>query len=260
MEESCPSIPRQLEGKARETYVLDFLIDEQLVVQKAQASSPRRLQEARPRQGADGDAAGDVAQKSATEAAIKQTYDEAAKNQKPETRISRASHSGADRRRGEGRAEAHQGRRGFRKVATEMSKDPGLAKAGDLGWFTTDRMVPEFGAAAAEDRPRVRFSEPVRRRCRLAHHQARREAPEGVSAARPSQRPGRPLRGPEGESELVMKLREGSKIERSDAPRGVPAPSGGRRQARRSAEEEGSPRRSWRSFSKRARYGAPLYL
>ena len=32
-----PGIPRQLEGKARDAYILDFLIDEQLVVQKAQA-------------------------------------------------------------------------------------------------------------------------------------------------------------------------------------------------------------------------------
>jgi len=37
----------------------------------------------------------------------------------------------------------------FAKVAAELSKDPGSGKeGGDLGWFTKDRMVPEFAEAA----------------------------------------------------------------------------------------------------------------
>ena len=37
----------------------------------------------------------------------------------------------------------------FAKVATDVSKDPGSGKeGGDLGWFTKDRMVPEFAEAA----------------------------------------------------------------------------------------------------------------
>ncbi len=33
----------------------------------------------------------------------------------------------------------------FGKVAGEVSKDPGSGKeGGELGWFTKDRMVPEF--------------------------------------------------------------------------------------------------------------------
>ena len=37
LEDIGAGIPRQLEGKARETYMIDLLVDEQLVVQKAQA-------------------------------------------------------------------------------------------------------------------------------------------------------------------------------------------------------------------------------
>lgn len=37
----------------------------------------------------------------------------------------------------------------FAKVAADVSKDPGSGKeGGDLGWFTKDRMVPEFAEAA----------------------------------------------------------------------------------------------------------------
>ena len=36
LEDLGPGLPRQLDAKAREAYLLDFLIDEQLVVQEAQ--------------------------------------------------------------------------------------------------------------------------------------------------------------------------------------------------------------------------------
>jgi energy-coupling factor transporter ATP-binding protein EcfA2 len=37
----------------------------------------------------------------------------------------------------------------FAKVAAELSRDPGSGKdGGDLGYFTQDRMVPQFGAVA----------------------------------------------------------------------------------------------------------------
>jgi peptidyl-prolyl cis-trans isomerase C len=35
----------------------------------------------------------------------------------------------------------------FATIAKEVSKDPG-SEGGDLGWFTKDRMVPEFADAA----------------------------------------------------------------------------------------------------------------
>src|SRR6202453_3996388 len=48
----------------------------------------------------------------------------------------------------------------FAKVATELSKDPG-SEGGDLGWFTKDKMVPEFADAAFKMEP-GQVSDPVK--------------------------------------------------------------------------------------------------
>jgi peptidyl-prolyl cis-trans isomerase C len=48
----------------------------------------------------------------------------------------------------------------FAKVATELSKDP-ASEGGDLGWFTKDRMVPEFADAAFKLEP-GQVSDPVK--------------------------------------------------------------------------------------------------
>ena len=48
----------------------------------------------------------------------------------------------------------------FAKVATELSKDPG-GEGGDLGWFTKDKMVPEFADAAFKMEP-GQISDPVK--------------------------------------------------------------------------------------------------
>jgi peptidyl-prolyl cis-trans isomerase C len=51
----------------------------------------------------------------------------------------------------------------FAKLAKDKSKDPGSkAQGGDLGWFDTSRMVPEFGAAVSKLEKGKFTAEPVK--------------------------------------------------------------------------------------------------
>lgn len=226
MDDLGPGIPRQLEGKAREAYVLDFLIDEQLVVQKAQADKLGETPDFAKKLAYLRDKAlmetllGNVAKSAATDAAIKQTYDEAAKNQKPETEF-HAHHILVPTEEEAKKALARiKSGEDFAKVADEISKDPG-SKGGDLGWFTKDRMVPEFADAAAKLQP-GQLSEPVK--SQFGWHIIK------LDQTRPKTFP--PLDQikdqvaryvvQKAQSELVLKLRESAKVERTDPP---PAPA-----------------------------------
>ena len=89
------------------------------------------------------------AKKAVTDEAMRGLYTETVKNLKPETEI-RASHilvETEDQAKDiEKRLKAGED---FAKLATELSKDPGSGKqGGDLGFFTKERMVPEFSTAA----------------------------------------------------------------------------------------------------------------
>jgi len=90
---------------------------------------------------------GSVAKAATTEEAERKAYDEAAKAEPPQQEI----HARHILLPTEDEAKAAlarvKGGEDFAKVATELSKDPG-GEGGDLGWFTKDRMVPEFSEAA----------------------------------------------------------------------------------------------------------------
>jgi peptidyl-prolyl cis-trans isomerase C len=147
------AIPQQLQGQARDAYLLDYLIDSELVAEKAVADKldqdpdfAERLAYYRGKVLADA-MLGKTAKDALTPEKLQQTYDTAAKNQKPQTEI-HARHILVDT---EADAEAALKRikagEDFAKVAKEVSKDA-AESGGDLGWFTKDRMVPEFADAA----------------------------------------------------------------------------------------------------------------
>jgi peptidyl-prolyl cis-trans isomerase C len=226
VEDIGPGLPRQLEGKARDAYVLDFLIDEQLVVQKAQADKMAETPDFAKKLAYLRDKAlmetllGRVAKDAATEAAVKQTYDDAAKNQKPETEYHAHHILVPTEDEAKAALKRVKGGEDFTKVATELSKDPG-AKGGDLGWFTKDRMVPEFGEAASKLEP-GQVSEPVK--TQFGWHIVR------LDEKRPKTFP--PLDQvreqvaryvvQKAQADLVQKLHETAKIERTEA---APPPS-----------------------------------
>jgi peptidyl-prolyl cis-trans isomerase C len=228
-EDIGPGIPRQLDAKARDTYLLDFLIDEQLVVQKAQADKLAETPDFSKRLAYLRDKAlmetllGKVAKEASTDAAVKQTYDEAAKNQKPDTEY-HAHHILVPT---EDEAKAAQKRvkagEDFVKVAGELSKDPG-SKGGDLGWFTKDRMVPEFGEAVGKMEP-GQVSDPVKSQfgwhiIKLDEKRAKTFPP--LDQVR--DQVGRYV-VQKAQSEMVAKLREGAKIERTEPPADAAKPA-----------------------------------
>ncbi len=148
-----PGLPQKLEGEARQKYVLDYLIDLKLAAKKADddklTGSPefaRKLAYYRDKLAME-QLLASVAKSATTEDAERKAYDEAAKAEPPQQEI-HARHillpTEDDAKKALARV---KGGEDFAKVATELSKDPS-ADGGDLGWFTKDRMVPEFSEAA----------------------------------------------------------------------------------------------------------------
>ncbi len=196
-------MPRELQGPARDKALLDNLIVAKVVAQKAEADKlaatpefTRRLAYFRDKLLTE-TYLGKLAEAANTDANIQKTYDEVAKSQKPEPEVHARHILVPTEDEAKKALERVKGGEDFAKVAGEVSKDPG-SKGGDLGWFTKDRMVPEFAEAAFKlEKPGEHFrarEEPVR----LACHQARRQADEGIPQARAGPRPGGPLCHAEG--------------------------------------------------------------
>ena len=147
------NIAQQLKGKAKDAYVLDYLIDSTLVAQKAKAdkledtpdfghklvyANDKLLMEALLTQ---------IAKGATSDASLHKIYDDAAKQQKPEEEIHARHILVATEADAQAALKRVKGGEDFAKVAKEMSKDPG-SEGGDLGWFTRERMVPAFADAA----------------------------------------------------------------------------------------------------------------
>ncbi len=148
-----PGLPQKLEGAARQKYVLDYLIDLKLAAKKAQTEkldeSPefaRKLAYYRDKLAME-QLLGSVAKAATTDEAERKAYDEAAKAEPPQEEIHARHILVPTEDEAKAALARIKGGEDFAKVATELSKDPS-ADGGDLGWFTKDRMVPEFSDAA----------------------------------------------------------------------------------------------------------------
>ena len=161
-----PGLPEKLEGPERQKYVLDYLIDLKLVAKQALADKldggadfARRLAYYHDKLAMEA-LLTNTAKSATTEEAERKAYDEAAKAQPPEPEV-HARHillpTEEEAKAALARIKAGED---FAKVATELSKDPG-GEGGDLGWFTKDRMVPEFAEAAFKLEP-GQVSDPVK--------------------------------------------------------------------------------------------------
>lgn len=139
---------------------LDFLIEMKVVAQKAKAEKidqtdefKRRIAYVQQRVMMQQLLVRE-AKNAATDAAMKKFYDEQIGQIKPTEEV-RARHILIEGEDDAKKALARvKGGEDFAKVAKELSKDPGSgAEGGDLGFFTKDRMVPEFAEAAFALKP-----------------------------------------------------------------------------------------------------------
>lgn len=157
----------QLDPASRQASVVQLLIDLKLVSKAAEdkkiADTPdfkQKLAFTRSRLLMDTllDQEGKAA---VTDAALKQVYDDAAKQISGEQEV-HARHIlvETEDKAKDIIAKLKKGA-DFAELAKKESKDPGASDGGDLGFFTKDQMVPEFSAAAFALEP-GKISDPVK--------------------------------------------------------------------------------------------------
>lgn len=203
---------------------LEFLIEMKIVAQKAKADKIDQTDEFKRRMAY-------VQQRvlmqqlllreastATSDAAVKKFYDEQVAQIKPVDEV-RARHILVENEDDAKKiVERLKGGEDFAKVAKEASKDPGSgAEGGDLGFFTQDRMVPEFANAAFAMKP-GELSAPVksqfgwhvikveerRQRPLPAFDQIKDRVAQSLAAR--------------AQQEYLAKLRQAAKIEKLDAP------------------------------------------
>ena len=228
MQDLGPQLPAQLQGAGRESYVVDYLIDLKLASQQADKEKLGDTPEFARQMAYQHDKLlmesllSVIAKAALTPEAEKKVYDDAAKAQPPETEI-HARHilvpTEAEAKAALARVKAGED---FAKVADEVSKDPG-SQGGDLGWFTKDKMVPEFAAAAFKLEP-GQISDPVK--SEFGWHVIKVEGKRQKSFPPFEQVKDQVARyvGQKAQSDEIMKLRQDAKIERTTPPAPPVAP------------------------------------
>jgi peptidyl-prolyl cis-trans isomerase C len=224
LQSQYPNLPADQQRKV----ALDFLIEVKVAAQKAKAEKledgedyKRKLAYARDRilmerlltrEG----------EKAASDAAVKAYYDEQVKQLKP-VEEARARHilveSEDEAKKVAGRIKAGED---FAKVAGEVSKDPGSGReGGDLGFFTKERMVPEFAEAAFSLKPGD-VSQPVK--SQFGWHVIKLEERRNRPVPTLDQVKDRLKEAlvSKAQGEFLAKLRADAKVEQADQPAAEP--------------------------------------
>ena len=167
------------------------------------------------------------ARKAATPEAARKLFDDTVKSLTPEEEVN-ARHILVEEE-AQAKAVVERLKKGedFAKVAGEISKDPGSGKeGGSLGWFSKDRMVPEF-AEAAFKLTKGQLSEPVKSQFgwHVIKLEDRRTKPAPDFAAVKPQIDQYLER--KAQQDIIVALRDNAKVERLDQPAtpAVPAPA-----------------------------------
>jgi len=223
----------QIPPLEQEAYVLEFLIDMRIAARQAEAEKladgpdfARRLAYQRDKALMNG-LYEKIGRDASTDTELRRVYDEVAGQQKAEVEA-KARHILVASEE-EAKAVIRRLRAGedFAKVADQVSKDPG-SKGGDLGWFTADRMVPEFSTAAFK-LEKGQISDPVK--SQFGWHVIKLEDKRAKSfpAFDAVKDQVKSYVAQKAQDDRIMKLREGAKIEKLEAaPAPLPAPTPGK--------------------------------
>jgi len=161
--------------------------------------------------------------KAASPEAAQKLYDETTKAMPPEVEVNARHILVEDEAQAKAIAERLKKGEDFAKLAGELSKDPGSGKeGGSLGWFTKDRMVPEF-AEAAFKLEKGQVSDPVKSQFgwHVIKLEDKRTKPLPEFAAVKPQIDQYLER--KAQQDIIVALREKAKIERLDKPAEAPA-------------------------------------
>lgn len=166
------------------------------------------------------------AKKATTPEAAKKLYDETTKALAPEEEVNARHILVEDEAQARVVAERLKKGEDFAKVAAELSKDPGSGKeGGSLGWFTKDRMVPEF-AEVAFKLTKGQVSDPVKSQFgwHIIKLEDKRAKPLPDFAAVKPQIDQYLER--KAQQDIIVALRDKAKVERLDKPAApvTPAP------------------------------------
>lgn len=157
---------RQVEPKARESALIEFLVSQQLLVQEAQTEKLAETPDFMKRLAYLRDMAlmqamlAKLSKEAVTDAAVKKTYDEALKDYKPVDEYHALHVVVSTEDQAKEALKRIKAGEDFGKVAGEVSKDPG-AKNGDLGWRVKEEWLPEFGEQVVKLSP-GQVSDPVK--------------------------------------------------------------------------------------------------
>jgi peptidyl-prolyl cis-trans isomerase C len=226
MEDIGPTLPQDMQGPARDAYVLDYLIDLKLVAKAAEADKTLNADDIKRRVAYYHDKAmmesafGAMAKGVTSEAGLHQVYDEIAKQQAAEPEIHARHILVATEAQAQTALKRVRAGEDFAKVAGELSTDPG-SEGGDLGWFTRDQMVPQFADAAFKLQV-GQISEPVKSDFgwHIIKLEGKRQKPFPPFDEVRDQVVRYAMQ--KAQSEMIAKLRQGAKVERV-----APAPNPG---------------------------------
>jgi peptidyl-prolyl cis-trans isomerase C len=223
-----------------EDQLIDYVVDTRLVAKAAQdakldqdAEVKRKIELQKNRVMMEA-LLTKIGRDAVTPEALKKVYDEAAAKQKPEEEV-KARHILVPTEE-EAKTVVERLKKGedFAKVAAELSKDPG-SKDGDLGWFTAERMVPEFSKAAFALK-KDEISAPVKSQFgwHVIQVEDKRVKPFPPFDAVKDQI--ERFVSQKAQADYIMKLRADAKIVKTEAPKVEAKPDAGKPAAEKPAE------------------------